>query len=109
LPYRQGKASTYKDLHTEVNQLVGEINGKLGTPNWTPLVYINRAIERQELVALYKLADICWVGPLRDGMSLVAKEYVACKRNGDGVLLLSEFAGAAVEMGEALLAELQMS
>src|SRR5262249_25597253 len=102
VPTREG-IPTYEDLRTEVNQLVGEINGKLGTPDWIPLVYINRAIERKELVALYKLADVCWVGPLRDGMNLVAKEYIACKETGDGVLLLSEFAGAAVEMGEALL------
>jgi trehalose 6-phosphate synthase/phosphatase len=95
--------NTYQDLRTEVNRLVGEINGKLGTPEWTPLVYINRSIERTELVGLYKLADVCWVGSLRDGMNLVAKEYVACKAEGDGVLVLSEFAGAAAEMGEALL------
>jgi trehalose 6-phosphate synthase/phosphatase len=94
---------TYQDLRTEVNRLVGEINGKLGTPEWTPLVYINRSIERTELVGLYKLADVCWVGSLRDGMNLVAKEYVACKAEGEGVLVLSEFAGAAAEMGEALL------
>src|SRR5215469_13025522 len=94
---------TYQELRTEVNRLVGEINGKLGTPDWTPLVYINRSIEKSELVALYKLADVCWVGPLRDGMNLVAKEYVACKPEGDGLLVLSEFAGAAAEMGEALL------
>ena len=94
---------TYQDLRTEMNRLVGEINGKLGTPEWTPLVYINRSIERTELVGLYKLADVCWVGSLRDGMNLVAKEYVACKPEGDGVLVLSEFAGAAAEMGEALL------
>src|SRR6266705_4128510 len=102
VPTREG-IDTYQDLRTEVNRLVGEINGKLGTPNWTPLVYINRSIERAELVALYKLADICWVGSLRDGMNLVAKEYVSCKPDGDGVLVLSEFAGAAAEMGEALL------
>jgi trehalose 6-phosphate synthase/phosphatase len=102
VPTREG-IETYQDLRTEVNQLVGEINGKLGTPDWTPVVYINRAIEREELVALYKLADVCWVGPLRDGMNLVAKEYVACKGEGEGVLVLSEFAGAAAEMGEALM------
>jgi trehalose 6-phosphate synthase/phosphatase len=102
VPTREG-IDTYQDLRTEVNRLVGEINGKLGTPNWTPVVYINRSIERAELVALYKLADVCWVGSLRDGMNLVAKEYVACKADGDGVLVLSEFAGAAAEMGEALL------
>ncbi len=102
VPTREG-IDTYQDLRTEVNRLVGEINGKLGTPEWTPLVYINRSIERTELVGLYKLADVCWVGSLRDGMNLVAKEYVACKPDGDGVLVLSEFAGAAAEMGEALL------
>jgi trehalose 6-phosphate synthase/phosphatase len=102
VPTREG-IDTYQDLRTEVNRLVGEINGKLGTPEWTPLVYINRSIERSELVGLYKLADVCWVGSLRDGMNLVAKEYVACKPEGDGVLVLSEFAGAAAEMGEALL------
>jgi trehalose 6-phosphate synthase/phosphatase len=102
VPTREG-IETYQDLRTEVNRLVGEINGKLGTPDWTPVVYINRSIERAELVALYKLADVCWVGSLRDGMNLVAKEYVACKAEGDGVLVLSEFAGAAAEMGEALL------
>src|SRR5260370_42217752 len=102
VPTREG-LETYQELRTEVNRLVGEINGKLGTPDWTPVVYINRSIERAELVALYKLADVCWVGSLRDGMNLVAKEYVACKPKGDGVLVLSEFAGAAAEMGEALL------
>jgi trehalose 6-phosphate synthase/phosphatase len=102
VPTREG-IETYQDLRTEVNQLVGEINGKLGTPDWTPVVYINRSIDREELVALYKLADVCWVGPLRDGMNLVAKEYVACKGEGDGALVLSEFAGAAAEMGEALM------
>src|SRR6267154_823731 len=102
VPTREG-IDTYQDLRTEVNRLVGEINGKLGTPDWTPLVYINRSIERTELVGLYKLADVCWVGSLRDGMNLVAMEYVACKPEGDGVLVLSEFAGAAAEMGEALL------
>jgi trehalose 6-phosphate synthase/phosphatase len=102
VPTREG-IDTYQDLRTEVNKLVGEINGTLGTPEWTPLVYINRSIERSELVGLYKLADVCWVGSLRDGMNLVAKEYVACKAEGDGVLVLSEFAGAAAEMGEALL------
>jgi trehalose 6-phosphate synthase/phosphatase len=86
-----------------VHELVGEINGKLGTPGWTPIIYINRPIARPELVALYRLADVGWVTPLRDGMNLVAKEYAASKPDGDGVLVLSVFAGAAAEMGEALL------
>lgn len=103
VPSREGIES-YQDLRGDVNQLVGEINGRLGTAEWTPVVYLNRAIPRSELVALYQLADVGWVTPLRDGMNLVAKEYAACKPDGNGVLVLSEFAGAAAEMGEALLA-----
>ena len=68
-----------------------------------PIVYIHRDISRPELVAIYQFAHIAWVSPLRDGMNLVAKEYVACKPDGNGVLVLSSFAGAAAEMGEALL------
>src|SRR4030095_10500227 len=82
---------------------VGEINGELGAPDWTPVVYIRRSIPRAELVALYAAADVAWVTPLFDRLNLVAKEYVACQRGGEGVLLLSEFAGAAAEMGEAFL------
>ena len=81
----------------------GEVNGEFGTPEWTPVVYIRRAISRSELVALYAAAEVGWVTPLRDGMNLVSKEYVACHRRGEGVLVLSEFAGAAAEMGEAFL------
>jgi len=103
VPSREGIES-YQDLRDEVNRLVGEIDGKLGTPEWTPVVYINRGIHRSELAALYRLADVAWVTPLRDGMNLVAKEYAACQPEGHGVLVLSEFAGAAAEMGEALLA-----
>jgi trehalose 6-phosphate synthase/phosphatase len=90
-------------LRREVNELVGDINGHFATPNWTPVVYIRRGISRSELVALYAAADVAWIGPLRDGMNLVAKEYVVSKTTQDGVLVLSEFAGAAEEMGEALL------
>jgi trehalose 6-phosphate synthase/phosphatase len=93
----------YRELRQEVSQLVGEINGDFGTPQWTPVVYIHRPVSRPELVALYVAADVGWVTPLRDGMNLVAKEYVACHRGRDGNLVLSEFAGAAAEMGEAFL------
>jgi trehalose 6-phosphate synthase/phosphatase len=93
----------YEELRHEVSELVGEINGDFGTPDWTPVVYMRRGIARSELVALYAAADVGWVTPLRDGMNLVAKEYVACQRRAEGVLLLSEFAGAAAEMGEAFL------
>jgi trehalose 6-phosphate synthase/phosphatase len=93
----------YEELRHEVSELVGEINGEFGTPEWTPVVYMRRGIARTDLVALYAAADVGWVTPLRDGMNLVAKEYVACQRRAEGVLLLSEFAGAAAEMGEAFL------
>jgi trehalose 6-phosphate synthase/phosphatase len=93
----------YEELRHEVSELVGEINGEFGTPHWTPVVYMRRGIARSDLVALYAAADVGWVTPLRDGMNLVAKEYVACQRRAEGVLLLSEFAGAAAEMGEAFL------
>jgi trehalose 6-phosphate synthase/phosphatase len=93
----------YTDLRREVNELVGEINGGFSSAEWTPVVYLRRAISRAELVALYAAADVAWVTPLFDGMNLVAKEYVACQQGGAGALLLSEFAGAAAEMGEAFL------
>jgi trehalose 6-phosphate synthase/phosphatase len=93
----------YNRLRHDVDKLVGRINGEFSTPDWTPIVYIRRGIPRAELVALYAAADLAWVTPLRDGLNLVAKEYVACQRNGAGALVLSEFAGAAAEMGEAFL------
>jgi trehalose 6-phosphate synthase/phosphatase len=102
VPSRENIES-YQELTNEVNQLIGEINGEFGTAHWSPIVYIHRGIPRAELVALYHRADVAWVSPLRDGMNLVAKEYVACKPDGKGVLVLSWFAGAAAEMGEALL------
>ena len=102
VPSREG-ISSYATLRRQVNELVGEINGQFATPDWTPVVYIRRGISRAELVALYAVADVAWVTPLRDGMNLVAKEYVACTKDRDGVLILSEFAGAAEEMGEALI------
>ena len=102
VPSRENIES-YQGLTREVNQLISEINGKFGTADWVPVVYIHRSIPRAELVALYAFADVAWVSPLRDGMNLVAKEYVACKPDGRGVLVLSSFAGAAAEMGEALL------
>ena len=101
VPSRE-RVPAYAELRREVSELVGEVNGDFGTPEWQPVVYLRRSINKQELAALYSAADVAWVGPLRDGMNLVAKEYVACQHEGDGVLLLSEFAGAAQELGEAL-------
>ncbi len=102
VPSRENIES-YQTLRSEVHELISEINGDFGTPDWVPVVYIHRGISRPELVAVYQFAPVGWVAPLRDGMNLVAKEYVACHPEGGGVLVLSSFAGAAAEMGEALL------
>ncbi len=101
VPSRE-RVPAYAELRRKVSELVGEVNGDFGTPEWQPVVYLRRSVNKQELAALYSAADVAWVGPLRDGMNLVAKEYVACQHKGDGVLVLSEFAGAAQELGEAL-------
>ncbi len=93
----------YQDLSSQINELAGEINGEFGTPEWNPIVYLRHSIDRPNLAALYAVSEVAWVTPLRDGMNLVAKEYCACKLHDDGILVLSQFAGAAAEMGEALL------
>ncbi|MFL6451595.1 MAG: bifunctional alpha,alpha-trehalose-phosphate synthase (UDP-forming)/trehalose-phosphatase [Bryobacteraceae bacterium] len=102
VPSREN-VETYRLLRSQVHELISSINGQFGTPDWVPIVYIHRNISRPELTAVYQLADVAWIGSLRDGMNLVAKEYVACHEDGRGVLVLSAFAGAAAEMGEALL------
>jgi trehalose 6-phosphate synthase/phosphatase len=101
VPSRE-RVPSYAALRREVNELVGEINGAFGTPEWSPVSYLRRPVPRAELAALYASADVAWIAPLRDGMNLVAKEYVACQGEGAGVLVLSEFAGAARELGEAI-------
>lgn len=97
------RIAKYNKLKREVDQLIGEINGDWSTPNWSPIMYVRRSLPQSEIAALYAAADVALVTPLRDGLNVVAKEYVACKSTGDGVLVLSEFAGASAEMGEALL------
>lgn len=83
--------------------MVSRINGRFGRPGWIPIIYSYRALNRPELVAYYLTADLLLVTPLRDGLNLVAKEYVASRRENDGVLVLSSFAGAAEELTEALI------
>ena len=99
----RGGVGAYRELRWEVEGLVGRINGKFGTPTWTPVHYMYQSVQGELLLALYRAADAFLVTPLRDGMNLVAKEFVASRTDGDGILLLSEFAGAADELGEALL------
>jgi trehalose 6-phosphate synthase/phosphatase len=102
VPTRAGVLS-YQDLRHEVEALAGRINGRLGTMTWTPIRYLHQSVTPEELVALYRAADVMLVTPLRDGMNLVAKEFVAARTDGDGALILSEFAGAARELPHALL------
>ena len=89
----------YADINHTVNTLFGQVNGRYGEPAWTPIRYVNRAYSRASLAALYRMAAVGLVTPLRDGMNLVAKEFVAAQDPDDpGVLILSEFAGAAQEL-----------
>lgn len=92
----------YQEFRTSVDTVIGRINGKFATPAWTPVHYMYRSFTQSEVVALYRAADVMLVTPLRDGMNLVAKEFVASRPDGGGVLVLSEFAGAAAELVGAL-------
>ncbi|MEO1010700.1 MAG: bifunctional alpha,alpha-trehalose-phosphate synthase (UDP-forming)/trehalose-phosphatase [Bacteroidota bacterium] len=93
----------YQLLKKEVDELVGRINGELATVNWTPIWYFYRSLPFDSLIDLYTSCDIAWLTPLRDGMNLVAKEYIATRTDRTGVLILSEMAGSANEMNESLL------
>ena len=93
----------YSDLKVRIDEMVGSINGKYSTLSWNPVYYFYRSFSFEELTALYYMADIALVTPIRDGMNLVAKEYLATKRNNTGVLILSEMAGAAIELSDAII------
>jgi trehalose 6-phosphate synthase/phosphatase len=93
----------YKLLKREIDELVGRINGKFSTVSWTPIWYFYRSLPFNNLIDLYTSCDVALITPIRDGMNLVAKEYVATRTDKTGVLILSEMAGAAKEMNEALL------
>ncbi len=97
------KVQRYKDLRDEIDKLVGNINARYRTNNWSPVNYFYRAFAMEELSALFQLAEVCLVTPMRDGMNLVCKEYVASRRSEDGVLILSEMAGAAKELIDAII------
>ena len=97
------RVKQYQHLKQQVDELVGEINGKYATINWSPIRYLFQSIPFYELTALYYIADIALITPLKDGMNLVAKEFIATKNNNKGVLILSEMAGAADELGEAII------
>ncbi|AGP32405.1 bifunctional alpha,alpha-trehalose-phosphate synthase (UDP-forming)/trehalose-phosphatase [Sorangium cellulosum] len=95
-------AGAYAEFRRVVHEMVGRINGQHGTTYATPIHYMHRSVPFEQVVALYLAADVMLVTPLRDGMNLVAKEYVAARIDHDGALILSEFAGAASELAEAI-------
>jgi len=93
----------YQHLKARIEQLVGEINGQFTTQGWVPIHYRYRSLSREELIAHYRSAEVALLTPLKDGMNLVAKEYCACSLEGNGVLILSEFAGAAAQLQKGAL------
>ena len=99
----RSRVPEYVDERQQVDQLVGRINGRFSEAGWIPIHYLYRSYPQAELAAFYREADVCLVTPLRDGMNLVAKEYMACQGDDPGVVVLSKFCGAADTMKEALL------
>ncbi|WP_369823152.1 bifunctional alpha,alpha-trehalose-phosphate synthase (UDP-forming)/trehalose-phosphatase [Agromyces sp. CF514] len=97
------RVETYRQLRDEIELTVGRLNGDYATLGHQAIAYLHHGYPREEMVALYLAADVMLVTALRDGMNLVAKEYVACRFDGDGVLVLSEFAGASDELKQAVL------
>jgi len=93
----------YAELKAKIDRFIGEINGRYARLGWSPILYFYRSFSFEELIAMYDIADIALVTPLRDGMNLVAKEYLAAKGDHTGVLILSEMAGAAIELQDALI------
>jgi trehalose 6-phosphate synthase/phosphatase len=93
----------YQDFRHQIEEIVGRINGTVGTISSAPVHYLYQMLGPSELAALYAACDVMLVTPLRDGMNLVAKEFVVCRPDEDGVLILSEFAGAAEELREAII------
>jgi len=103
-PPSRSDVPEYRQIRRELERLAGHINGSLAAPDWVPIRYVNQTIPHATLTGYYRMARVGLVTPLRDGMNLVAKEYVACQDPDDpGVLVLSRFAGAAEELDAALL------
>jgi trehalose 6-phosphate synthase len=93
---------TYKDLNDQINDQVEDVNWKHSTESWAPIIFSRRHFSREEIVAFYKIADICLISPLHDGMNLVAKEYIAARNDLGGALILSQFTGAARELKDVI-------
>jgi trehalose 6-phosphate synthase len=103
-PKSRTEVEQYGEIEAEVTRLIAKVNGRFGDAAWTPIRYVNRSYSRTVLAGIYRAADVAMVTPLRDGMNLVAKEYLAAQDPEDpGVLVLSQFAGAAKELDRALI------
>jgi trehalose 6-phosphate synthase len=103
-PPSRGEVHTYEVIREHLDELSGRINGEFAEVDWVPIRYVNQGYPREELAGFYRAAKVALITPLRDGMNLVAKEYVAAQDPEDpGVLILSRFAGAALQLKEALL------
>jgi trehalose 6-phosphate synthase len=103
-PTSRTEVEQYGEIEAEVTRLIAKVNGRFGDAAWTPIRYVNRSHSRTVLAGIYRAADVAMVTPLRDGMNLVAKEYLAAQDPEDpGVLVLSQFAGAAKELDRALI------
>ncbi|RKY47161.1 MAG: bifunctional alpha,alpha-trehalose-phosphate synthase (UDP-forming)/trehalose-phosphatase [Candidatus Neomarinimicrobiota bacterium] len=97
------KVEYYRELKEDIDRYVGKINGKYSSVDWSPIQYFYRMFRQDELISFYKISDIAIVTPFRDGMNLVAKEFIASTWPKGGVLILSEMAGAAIELSEAII------
>jgi len=95
----------YRSFRREIEERIAGINAEFGTSEWRPVLYFRKKLDQEDLVAWYRLADLALVTPLRDGMNLVAKEYVAARHDGSGALILSTLAGAAAELSKAFLVD----
>ncbi|KAG8965373.1 Trehalose-6-P synthase/phosphatase complex synthase subunit [Tulasnella sp. 408] len=99
----RGDVEEYQNLRATVNELVGRINGRFGTVEFMPIHFMHKSLSFPELVALYAVSDVCLVTSTRDGMNLVSYEYIACQQERNGVMILSEFAGAAQSLNGSLV------
>ena len=98
----RAEVEQYKLLKSEIDELVGRINGRFGGINYTPIWYFYRSLPFDNLIELYSSCDVALVTPVRDGMNLVAKEYIASRINQTGVMVISEMAGVAKELGDVI-------
>jgi len=102
VPSRIGIES-YQRMKNKIDELVGKINSRFGSVDWIPINYQYKYLPFEQLVSLYSVSDVCLITPLMDGMNLIAKEYIASRKDETGVLILSEMAGASKELGEAII------